>query len=365
MKILYVTTISNTVNAFLIPHIKMLIDDGHQVDVAFNIEQEVKPEIYEMGCKIHQLPLQRSPLKRENFRAYRMLKNIMISESYDLVHTHTPVASAIVRLVCKNLKGPKVIYTAHGFHFFKGAPIRNWLIYYPIEKMLAKYTDTIITINKEDYDRAKSKFEAKRVEYIPGVGIDLEKYNKVEIDRGLKRSEVGLPQNTFIILSVGELNKNKNHEVVIRAIAKINNPNNHYVICGRGLLESYIKKLSNELGVSDNVHLLGYRRDIPEICKISDLFAFPSYREGLPVSVMEAMASGLPVICSNIRGNTDLIDNLGSGLFNPHSVDSCKNAISETLKNDLNAIGKYNTEKIKCFSVDAVKDAISKLYKEV
>ncbi|NMR89581.1 glycosyltransferase, partial [Vibrio parahaemolyticus] len=145
------TTISNTTNAFLIPHIKMLIDKGHKVDVAFNIEQEVKPEINDMGCKIHQLPLQRSPLKVDNLRAYRMLKDIIISEEYDLVHTHTPVASAIVRLVCKNLNNVRVFYTAHGFHFYEGAPLKNWLLYYPIEKWLSKYTDCLITINEEDY----------------------------------------------------------------------------------------------------------------------------------------------------------------------------------------------------------------------
>ena len=355
MKILYVTTISDTVNAFLIPHIKMLIDDGHQVDVAFNIEQQVKPEIHEMGCKVYQIPLQRLPFKKDNLKAYKELKNIIISESYDLVHTHTPVASAIVRLVCKNINNISVFYTAHGFHFYNEASILNWLVYYPVEKWLARYTDTLITINKEDYERAKNKFKAKRVEYIPGVGIDLNRFSTVEVNRDCKWGELGLPKDAFVLLSVGELNKNKNHEIMIKAIGKINNPNIHYVICGTGPLESYLKNLSNKLGVGENVHLLGYREDIPEICKISDVFAFPSFREGLPVSVMEAMASGLPVICSEIRGNTDLIDTMGGGLFNPHSVDSCKNAISKALKNDLNAIGKYNTERVKYFSADAVK----------
>ena len=284
MKILYVTTISNTVNAFLIPHIKMLIDEGHQVDVAFNIEQEVKPEIIEMGCKVYELPLQRSPLSRDNFRAYKMLKNIIISGGYDLVHTHTPVASAIVRLVCKNLNNVRVFYTAHGFHFFNGAPILNWLAYYPVEKWLARYTDTLITINKEDYERAKSNFKAKRVEYIPGVGIDVEKFNTMEIDRVLKHSQLGVPEDVFVVLSVGELNKNKNHEVIIRSIAKIDNPDIHYVICGEGQLDEYLRNLSKELGIEKQVHLLGFRKDIPEICKTSDAFAFPSFREGLSVS---------------------------------------------------------------------------------
>lgn len=365
MKILYVTTISNTVNAFLIPHIKMLIDEGHQVDVAFNIEQEVKPEIYEMRCKIHQLPLQRSPLKKDNFRAYKMLKKIIISEGYDLVHTHTPIASAIVRLVCRNLNNVRVFYTAHGFHFYKGAPLINWLVYYPVEKWLARYTDTLITINKEDYERAKSKFKAKKTVYIPGVGIDLEKFDTVEIDRALKRSQLGLPKDAFVVLSVGELNKNKNHEVVIRAIAKIDNPDIHYIVCGEGPLKGYLIDLSEDLGIKNRVHLLGFRKDITEICKVSDLFTFPSYREGLSVALMEAMANGLPVVCSNIRGNSDLIeDGKGGYLVEPADVEGFAKYINDLIvkKYLLKEIPQYNRNKIKIFSNE---NAIYKYVKDL
>lgn len=365
MKILYVATISNTVNAFLIPHIKVLIDEGHQVDVAFNIEQEVKPEIFEMGCKVYELPLQRAPLKRDNYRAYRMLKDIIISEGYDLVHTHTPVASVIVRLACRKLSNLKVFYTAHGFHFFKGAPIRNWLIYYPIEKWLSKYTDTIITINKEDYDRAKSKFEAKRVEYIPGVGIELEKFNKVEIDRSLKRNELGLPTEAFVVLSVGELNKNKNHEVIINAIHRLNDTNIHYVICGEGPLEEYLRKLSKEFGIENQVHLLGFRTDIPEICKTSDVFAFPSYREGLGLAALEAMACGLPLVTSNIHGIVDYSVNGKTGyLCSPSDADSFINNIN-TLYIDLdkrNLMAANNIDSVKKFNLHNVLNLMEQIY---
>lgn len=365
MKILYVTTISNTVNAFLIPHIKMLIEEGHQVDVAFNIEQEVKTEIYEMGCKIHQIPLQRSPLKRDNLRAYEMLKNIIISEGYDLVHTHTPVASAIVRLVCRNLNNVRVFYTAHGFHFFKGAPILNWLIYYPVEKWLSKYTDTIITINKEDYESAKSKFNAKRIEYIPGVGIDLEKFNSVEVDRDLKHKALGLPKGAFVVLSVGELNKNKNHEVIIRAIAKINNTKIHYIICGQGKLDGYLRNLSKEMGIENQVHLLGFRKDITEICNVSDVFAFPSYREGLSVALMEAMANGLPVVCSNIRGNSDLIESgKGGYLVEPEDVEEFAKYINELIADSRlrSELSGFNFEKIENYSIENVSKEMEEIY---
>ncbi len=365
MKILYVTTISNTVNAFLIPHIKMLIDEGHQVDVAFNIEQEIKPEIYEMGCKIHQLPLQRSPLKKDNFRAYKILKKIIISEGYDLVHTHTPIASAIVRLVCRSLNNVRVFYTAHGFHFFKGAPIVNWFIYYPVEKWLAKYTDTLITINKEDYSRAKRKFKAKRVEYVPGVGIDLKKFNTVKVDRDLKRSQLGLPKEAFVVLSVGELNKNKNHEVIIRAIAKIDNPDIHYIVCGEGQLKGYLRDLSEDLGIKNRVHLLGFRKDIAEICKVSDLFTFPSYREGLSVALMEAMANGLPVVCSNIRGDSDLIeDGKGGYLVEPGDVEGFAKYIKELIEDSEIRIelGGFNHKKIENYSIENVLKEMEEIY---
>ena len=228
MKILYVTTISNTVNAFLIPHIQFLIEQGHQVDVAFNIVQEVNSELIELGCKVHNLQFQRSPLKKQNYIAFKKLKKLIQDEKYDLVHTHTPVASACVRLACKSMKNVKVIYTTHGFHFFKGAPLKNWLLYYPIERWLARYTDVLITISKEDYARAKKSFKAGRVEYIPGVGLDTKRFSKVVVDKLAKRREIGVPEDAFVLLSVGELNKNKNHETVIKAVEKLKNPNQKY-----------------------------------------------------------------------------------------------------------------------------------------
>jgi len=352
----------------MIPHIQMLIDQGHSVDIACSIQKEINKTMIEQGCKIFDISFSRLPLKKSNVKAYQDLKKLIVEQKYDLVHTHTPVASAITRLACKNIKETKVFYTAHGFHFYEGAPFKNWLIYYPLEKWLAKYTDTLITINQEDYERAKSKFKAKRVEYIPGVGLDIDKFKNVAVDKVGKRQELSLPEDEFIILSVGELNKNKNHEVVIRAIAKLNNPNIHYVICGRGPLEPYLEKLSTELGIRKNVHLLGYREDIPEICKISDIFAFPSHREGLPVSLMEAMASGLPVICSDIRGNRDLIENEKGGyMINPDDVDWLSEAI-DSFANDEDLrmrMSSNNLKAIKNYDVKNLNNEIKKIYEDI
>ncbi|MFF2588513.1 glycosyltransferase family 4 protein [Peribacillus butanolivorans] len=368
MKILYVTTISNTVNAFFIPHIRLLINQGYQVDVAFNIVQEVNSEIIKMGCKVHKLEFERSPLKKQNYLAYKKLKKLIQDEQYDLIHTHTPVASACVRLVCKEFDDVKVIYTAHGFHFYKGAPLINWLLYYPIERLLARYTEVLITINKEDYERAKKSFNANNIKYIPGVGIDIKGFEQINVNKLVKRQEIGLSKDSFVLLSVGELNKNKNHEAVIKAIAKINNPNVYYIICGNGILMDYLRNLIKELGLERQIKILGFRKDIAEICKVSDIFVFPSYREGLSVALMEAMATGLPVVCSNIRGNSDLIeDGKGGYLVRPDDVDGISNAINTLAANkDLRkAMSLINLETIKKFDTENVKKELKKVYEDL
>lgn len=364
-KILIVCTTDSMIWSFLIPHIEKLKSDGYSVDCACSKTGFYIDELRERhNLIVHEMNFSRSPIRLNNLSAFLELKNIINREKYELIHCHEPVGAAIGRLAGKATK-IKVFYTAHGFHFYKGAPTLNWLVYYPVEKWLAKYTDTLITINKEDYDRAKRKFKAKRVEYIPGVGIDLEKFNIVETDRDLKRSELGLPKDAFVVLSVGELNKNKNHEVVIRAIWKIDNPNIHYIICGQGQLDGHLRNLSKELGIENQVHLLGFRKDIPEICKITDLFAFPSYREGLSVALMEAMANGLPVVCSNIRGNSDLIESgKGGYLVEPADVEGFTKYIKVLIEDSRlrSEFGGFNLKKIENYSIENVLKEMEEIY---
>ncbi|MGI6226960.1 MAG: glycosyltransferase family 4 protein [Peptococcales bacterium] len=361
MKVLYVSTISNTINAFMIPHIEMLLDQGHHVDIACNIDREISPKLIDSGCKVFNVEFQRSPLKKENLSAFKKISKLIKNEKYDLVHTHTPIASAIVRLACKSNKKIKVFYTAHGFHFFKGAPIKNWLIYYTIEKWLSRYTDVLITINQEDFNRAKNCLLAKSVEYLPGVGLDIDKFNRLVVDRKSKRKEVGLPDNAFVVLSVGELNKNKNHETIIKAIAKLNNTNIHYVICGRGLLEDYLRCLVIELHLERQVHLLGFRNDVGEIYKISDIFAFPSQREGLGMAALEAMACGLPLITSNVHGIVDYSTDGKTGYtYNPKDIDGFASAISK-LFTDRITIEKMCSENISLVKKYDINQVISKL----
>ncbi|MBP1934981.1 glycosyltransferase family 4 protein [Ammoniphilus resinae] len=364
MKILYVTTVSDTMG-FFTSHINMLLEEGHTVDMACNIGKPINQELIDLGCNAYNIEFSRSPVNPSNIVAYKNLKKLIIEKGYDVVHTHTPVASVCVRLACKKLKNVRVMYTAHGFHFYKGAPLQNWLIYYSIEKWLSKYTDVLITINQEDFQRAKKSFKAGAIEYLPGVGIDINKFNNVAVDKAEKRRELGLPKDSFVVLSVGELNKNKNHETIIKAIAQLGNSEIYYVICGLGPLEGNLKRLANELGLGDRVKLLGFRKDINEIFKASDIFVFPSFREGLSVALMESMACGLPVVCSHIRGNSDLIhNNKGGFLIESSDVSGFAEAINNITDSKKLRLtyGQYNTEIIQGFNMTNVLQKLKKIY---
>lgn len=309
MRILYVTTIGITMNFFK-DLVKSLIDDGNTVDIACNESLADVPECYyEWKCRVHHIDCSRSPIDKGNLRAVKQIREIVAEGKYDIVHCHTPVAAMCTRLACKKnrKRGVKVIYTAHGFHFFKGAPLKNWMLYFSMEWMCAWWTDLLITINQEDYERAKRCLHAKEIKYVPGVGINTGKFVFKEGAGETKRLELGVDEHDIMLLSVGELNRNKNHEVVIRAIKRIGNPQVKYFICGVGELEKYLSDLIQELGLQEQVHLLGYRKDICELYQATDLCVFPSKREGLPVALMEAIACKTPVVCSYIRGNVDLV----------------------------------------------------------
>lgn len=374
-KILQVTTISNTVNAFLIPHINCLLEEGYEVDLASNLVKPVKVEKFIHDVKHYNIPFQRTPLSFKNIDAYRKLKNILIENKYDIVHTHTPVASAIVRILIKNEKlKTKVIYTAHGFHFFKGAPIKNWLVYYPIEKYLSRFTDVLITINDEDYGRADKFFKMKKIYKINGIGIDLCKYSTIQdnLSKEYIRDELNIPTDAFILTSVGEINKNKNHITIIKALQILKNDKIHYIICGQG---NRIKKLKNYIlkNKIKNIHFLGFREDIKEILFSSDLFVFPSKREGLGIAAIEAMSMGLPLITSNVHGIKDYsIDGKTGYVCQPMDSLSFANSIERIYMKEskvLEEISEYNILTSKKYAIDysvlQVKKIYSELYKGV
>lgn len=367
MRILYVTTVSSTMG-FFTQHVKMLLQQGHTVDFACNVTKPIDPEFIMRGCRVHDLSLSRSPFTKANCRGYKQLKKTIQEGQYDVIHTHTPIASALVRVACRRNKDIKVIYTAHGFHFYKGASWLNWLFYYPVEKWLSRYTDVLITINKEDYERAKRSFKAGRIEYVPGVGVDVEKYGSVVVDRKAKRKELGLAEDDFVLVSTGELNDNKNHKTVIQAVHRLNNPSVKYLICGEGPLKNELLNLVQELGLEHQVMLLGYRTDIIEINHIADVFVFPSFREGLSVALMEAMACGLPVVCSDIRGNRDLIeDGKGGFLVEPKDVAGFAQSIKSLSENSAlsKRMGQHNIVRVRDFNTSIVLRHMKDIYKNV
>lgn len=358
MKILYVTTIGITMTFFK-ELSKDLLDRGHTLDIITNEDIAPVPECYrEWPCRIFHHDCARSPFSMGNLRAIRQIRSRVLEGGYDIVHCHTPIASFCTRLACIGLrkKGVKVVYTAHGFHFYKGAPMKNWLLYYTAEKLCAPLTDLLITINKEDYALAQKKLKIKRVLYVPGVGIDLNKFHPDIVS--LSRNDFAIPANHQILLSVGELSQRKNHELLIRAIAQIENIT--LLIAGAGPLEQYLKDLALQLGC--DVRFLGQRSDIAALCNICDLFVLPSFQEGLPVALMEAMACGKAVSCSRIRGNTDLLDSFGGTLFDPHSVSSCRDAVEKVLCGNRTAMGLHNQDVIRAFSVEAVNQQMFQIY---
>ena len=370
MKILYITTIGATME-FFIGFVKELIHNGHSVDIATNQAISKVPEVYkDLGCKIYNISCTRSPLNKATFKAIGEIKKIANENNYDLVHCHTPIAAMCTRLACINSrkKGTKVFYTAHGFHFYKGAPIKNWLIYYPIEKLCSYFTDVLITINKEDYALAQRKMKAKKVEYVPGVGIDTKRFLDFQFSDERKmeiRKEIGVPENAKLLLSVGELNENKNHKVVLETLSLLKDKNIHYAVAGTGNKEEYLKNLAIELGVEERFHLLGYRNDLEKIYKVADCFVHPSFREGLPVSAMEAIACGLPCIVSKIRGNEDLVeDGVNGFLCNPFNQKEFADAINKLINDSElhKKMSQSNVEAAKKFEVDNINQEMMKIY---
>jgi glycosyltransferase EpsD len=370
LKILYVTTISDTVNAFLIPHIKLLLEAGHQVDVAFNTVQKESEELIKLGCKIHSIDFQRLPIKIDNYKSFKKIKKLVLQEGYDLIHTHTPIAAFLTRLACRNIPNLKMLYTAHGFHFFKGAPIKNWLIFYPIEKIAAKWTDIIITINEEDYISAK-KMRLRMVDSVykvHGVGVNFNKFKPQTCEKKKDlRKQYGYSDEEFILICVAELNYNKHQDLLINAVSLLKNkiPNIKLLLVGEGSLKEKYKEDVKNLGLEKNINFLGYISDVPNLLMIADVLISASRREGLPVSVMEAMATGLPIVCSSVRGNSDLIENgKGGYLIDPENVEGFSDAIKRLLEDKYlcEQMGAYNIQMINYYDIVNVKQEIAKIY---
>lgn len=364
-KALVVATVGRFLN-FEKNDIDILKALGYEVHCAANFMAEDIDQVPHINECRHQIDFARSPFSISTIRAYLQLKQLLSEEKYDLIHCHTPVGGILTRLVVRKYRkqGCKVFYTAHGFHFFKGAPLLNWLIFYPAEWICAWCTDVLITINLEDYARAKKHFHAKKIEYIPGVGIDLNKFKVGTIDITEKRRSIKVESNEKILLSVGELSERKNHKLIIQALSKLGDSKVKYFICGQGALKEDLEKLICSYKLEKQVFLLGYRNDISELCQCADLFVFPSLQEGLPVALMEAIACKLPAICSNIRGNVDLIQNK-KHQFSARSEDEVVSCIQQIFKEDKEDITAVNYKKLQEFDIKNVEKLMCNLYKDV
>lgn len=364
-KVLFTATVILHIKSFHLPYIKWLKEHGYEVHVAAKNDFINEPCIIQNCDKYYDIKFARFPFSKVNINAYKELKKLIQENNYDIIHCHTPVAGVLTRLAARKNKNTTVIYTAHGFHFFKGAPLLNWLIYYPVERFCARFTDKLITINKEDYERAK-RFSLRKngkVFYVSGVGINLEKIQNLKVNVKQKKKELIIPEDIPVLLSVGELIKRKNHKTVLKALSQIKDKNFIYLICGRGVLKEYLHNLTKQLGLESKVKFLGFRKDIAEICKTADLFIFPSYQEGLPVALMEAMATGLPVIASNVRGNRDLIAK--ENLFKPDDIAVLTNLIEKRLEviqnKELKKVAYANLEQ---YSLKNVLKQMADIYEE-
>lgn len=367
MKKLLVTSTDLMMIQFLITHVSFLTENGYEVDIAcsdvgsriMDVKNKINGKI-----KLHTIDLVRNPMRIQNSRGYRQLKDLINNNQYDLIWTNEPVMGVLTRLAAKNARKSraKVVYIAHGFHFYKGAPWINW-IFYPIEKYMSRLTDVLVTINHEDEKRAKEEFHCQDVRYIPGIGIDTLKY-KVEIDIELKRKELGISPDNILIVSVGELQHRKNHEPIIRAIAKLNNKSIKYVICGVGNLHKKLLYVAKKLGIEDQLLLVGYRNDINEILHAADIFAFPSRREGLGLAALEAMAAGLPLVTSNVQGIPDYLEHGVNGYkYNSNDIKGYAEGLNILIHNPVlrKKIGMKNMESVEGFDIYIVKNKIEKI----
>lgn len=379
-KALIIASMASMIDNFNRSNIEILHNLGYEITLAasFGLEdsnsQEKNKQFYDemtaKGYKIVPIDFSRSMTNiRQQIKSYRQLKKLL-KDKYDLVHCHSPICSVLTRLAYRRYRkeyNGHIIYTAHGFHFYDGAPLMNWVVFYPVEKLMSRYTDALITINREDYQRAKKNFHAKQTLYVPGVGVDTGKFSSCRIDVKAKRESIGVPADAFLLMSVGELNDNKNQAVIVRALAKLHNPAVHYAVVGMGDNHDMLLQLAGESGVSGQLHLLGYRTDVPELYRAADVCVFPSIREGLPVAVIEGMAAGLPFVASENRGTADLLTSDNSIMCRYDDDAAFCDGIRVLMENEelRRSMGQNNQEQSGKYDISVIRGMMTDIYRNM
>ena len=353
-KVLFTATVDVHIKSFHIPYLKLFKEKGYEVHVATNGDEDIP------YCDVkHKVSFERSPFKINNVKAIKELRKIIEEEKFDIIHCHTPMGSVVTRIAAKNARkcyGTRVIYTAHGFHFYKGAPLLNWIMFYPVEKYLSKFTDDLILINYEDYDLAIKKFHAKKTHLVHGVGVDPEKFS-FEMTEGEKdslRKEIGISKDDIVLIYVAELNKNKNQKMAIDAMQELvkENPKYKLLLVGKDSYNGKYQQMVKKLNLEDNIKFLGYRKDVPKLMKISNIAISTSLREGLPVNLIESSMCGLPIVATDCRGNRDVVNECKNGKI--VGIDS----IFDFKKNIINISKSFNDLK---YNEYTLKNCINKM----
>ena len=368
MKILYCATVRSHIGQFHVPVINALKAAGHEVHAAYHDNSDDKPGLdLSMLDKVFEVPFERSPYSPQNIKACKILKKIIDEGNYDIIHCHTPVGGVMTRIAARDARkrGTKVFYTAHGFHFYKGAPKKYWAMFYPVEKLLAKDTDVLITINQEDYDLARKHFKAGKVVKVNGVGVDLTKFHVAsEEEKRAAREALGIKPEQFVMLYPADLSKGKNHPMIFRAMARLKQdyPQLTLLCPGQPILEDEYKSCCEKLGVSSMVHFLGYRRDIPTLLAASDCSISSSRREGLPLNLIEAAASGKYIIATDVRGNADVVRQSGFGTLVKLNDDE---AMAQEIQKAIHLVEKpIMTKATQEFDAGVIASQVLNLYSE-
>ncbi|QDQ01315.1 glycosyltransferase family 4 protein [Lysinibacillus fusiformis] len=368
MKVLFVASVYSHLMAFHVPYMKYFQSQGYEVWVAGTGAAD-RERLEELQVKCVDIPFSRSPLNIQNLNAFKALKALFKTEKFELVHVHTPVAALLTRRAFKSSGYGEIIYTTHGFHFFKGAPRQNWFVYYTAEKLAAKWTDHLITINEEDYKNAHKLLSAEKISYVHGVGVEITSEILTEDEKDNLKKQLGLSSKSVVISCIAELNANKNHQFILRnwQLLKRDCPQLELLIIGTGESENDLKDYVSKEQLS-GVHFLGFRKDVPNLLQISDIVTLLSHREGLPKSIMEAMVARVPCVVTNTRGLRDLIKSNENGYVVNHEDDHALIAAftelcqSEALRDEM---GKCAKQMVKPFLLDNVLQEYIPIYKKM